>query len=88
MSEGGPPSAVPVPASLVGVVRRDLPEVRMGVYLASVRLSDGRVVEPVVINSRPHFIGRAVSSALDLEPINFQTDDVSEITDASRWDAW
>ncbi len=60
----------------------------MGVYLASVRLADGRVVEPVVVNSRPHFIGLAVSPALDLEPIDFHTDDVSGITDASQWDAW
>lgn len=88
MSEGGPPSAVPVPASLVGLVRRDLQEVRMGVYLASVRLADGSVVEPVAINSRPDFIGLAVSPALDLEPIDFRTDDVSEITDASQWERW
>ena len=88
MSDGGPPSAVPVPSRLVKVVRDDLREVRMGVFLASVTLEDGRVVEPVVVNSRPHFVGLAVSPALDMEPIDFRTEDVSSITDASLWDAW
>ena len=53
MPEPGPPNAVPVPVALIAKVRRDLTEVRMGVYLASVRLNDGRVVEPVAINGRP-----------------------------------
>ncbi len=88
MTDAHPPSSVPVPPSLVALVRRDLHEVRMGVYLASVTLRDGRVVSPVVINSRPNFIGLAVSPALDLEPIDFVTEDVSELHDASEWDTW
>jgi hypothetical protein len=83
-----PPSAVPVPEGLVAVVRENLAEVRLGVYLVSVRLKGGRTVEPVVVNARPHFIGLAVSPALDLEPIDFQTEDVVDIVDASNWDSW
>jgi len=56
--------------------------------MASVRLHDGRVVEPVVINSRPHFIGRAISRHLLLEPLDFGTEEVADLTDASEWDAW
>lgn len=88
MTKAGPPSAVPVPDGLVPKVRRDLHEVRMGVYLASVRLHDGRVVEPVVINARPHLIGRAISRDLSLEAVKFDTDEVADLTDASDWDAW
>ena len=88
MTGAGPPSAVPVPGGLVPKVRRDLHEVRMGVYLASVRLYDGSVVEPVVINARPHFIGRAISRDLSLEAVEFDTDEVADLTDASDWDAW
>ena len=88
MTAAGPPSAVPVPDALVPKVRHDLHEVRMGVYLASVLLQDGRVVEPVVINSRPHFIGRAISRHLLLEPLDFGTEEVADLTDASEWDAW
>jgi hypothetical protein len=79
---------VPVPVDLIPKVRNDLHEVRMGVYLASVRLHDGQVVEPVAINGRPNFIGRATTPALDLDPIYFDTEDVADLFDASGWDAW
>jgi hypothetical protein len=88
MSEAGQPSAVPVPEALVALVFEDLHEVRMGVFLASVVLRDGRVAEPVVINSRPHFIGLATSSHLDMVAVDFETDDVVGIKDASHWDHW
>lgn len=60
----------------------------MGVYLASVTLADGRLVEPVVINSRPDFIGRATSPSLKMEPVEFGSDDVVDLVDASDWDRW
>jgi len=41
-----------------------------------------------VINSRPHFIGRAISRDLLLEPLDFGTEEVADLTDASEWDAW
>jgi hypothetical protein len=88
MTGTGPPSAVLGPDDLVPKVRRDLHEVRMGVYLASVRLYDGRVVEPVVINARSHFVGRAISRDLSLEAVEFDTDEVADLTDASDWNAW
>ena len=88
MPSEGPPSAVPVPEALVAKVRNELTEVRMGVYLASVRLADGTLIEPVVINSRPNFIGRAVSPRLDMEPVGFDSEDVVDLVDASDWNRW
>ena|GEM_PF-4008791 len=87
MTATAPPSAVPDPDALVTNVRHDLHDGRMGVYLSSVRLHDGRVVEPVVINRRPHFTGRAISRDLPLEPLGFGTEEVPDLTDASEWDA-
>ena len=77
-----------MPDALAPKVRHDLHEVRIGVYLASVRLHDGRIVEPVVINARLHFIGRAISPDLALEPVEFDRREVADLTDASGWDAW
>ena len=64
-------------------------EVRMGVHLVSVLLHNGHIVEPVVVNARPNFIGIAVSPDLaNLLPVPFETTDVSDVFDASSWDRW
>ncbi len=85
----GPPSMVPVPEKLVRKVFDTMREVRMGVYLASVLLRNGDIVEPVVVNARPNFIGIAVAPDLAyLLPVPFGTQDVADVSDASSWDRW
>ena len=88
-SSEGPPSAVPVPDTLVRKVFDTMREVRMGVYLVSVVLRNGHIVEPVVVNARPNFIGIAVAPDLaNLLPVPFGTRDVADVSDASSWDHW
>jgi hypothetical protein len=78
-----------VPETLVRKVFDSMREVRMGVYLVSVLLRDGRTVGPVVVNARPHFIGVAVAPDLaDLLPVPFGTSDVADVSDASAWYGW
>lgn len=74
-----------VPERLRGRVAL-LPEVRMGVFLASVRLRDGRTVEPVIVNARPAFLGLAQAPDLaSWEPLGFAPDDVVDLADASGY---